>query len=57
MQAFRIQDMEVAVHTNNGVERQNEVLKYEYLAGYKNCSLSEMLSVVIENFLPDSYLK
>ena len=47
----------MAVHTNNGVERQNEALKYEYLVGYRNCSLSEMLSVVIENFLPNSYLK
>ena len=55
--AFRIEDMEVAVHTNNGVERQNEALKYEYLVGYRNFSLSEMLSMVIENFLPNSYLK
>lgn len=57
MQAYRIDDMEIAVNTNNGLERQNEALKYEYLvAGYKNCSLSEMLAVVIDNFLPDSYL-
>ena len=49
--------MEVAVNTNNGVERQNEALKYEYLVGFKNCSLSEMLTLVVENFLPDSYLK
>ena len=54
MQAYRIDDMEIAVNTNNGLERQNEALKYEYLvAGYKNCSLSEMLAVVIDNFLPD----
>jgi len=57
VQAFRIVDMEVAVNTNNGVERQNEALKYEYLIGFKNCSLSEMLTVVVENFLPNSYLK
>ena len=57
VQAFHIVDMEVAVNTNNGVERQNEALKYEYLVGLKNCSLSEMLTVVVENFLPDSYLK
>ena len=39
------------------VHVQNEALKYEYLIGYKNCSLSEMLTVVVENFLPNSYLK
>ena len=39
-------------NTNNGTERLNRELKTEELADYKNCSLSEMLKVVIESFLP-----
>ena len=32
---FKPDDYIVAVQTNNGLERQNESLKYENLAGYK----------------------
>jgi len=38
-QAYRGVNYIVAVHTNNGIERQNETLKFQYLDGYKNCSL------------------
>lgn len=47
----------MAVHTNNGIERQNETLKFQYLDGYKNCSLSEMITVLVEQFFPDSFRK
>jgi len=40
-------DYIVAVHTNNGIERQNETLKFQYLDGYRNCSLSELLTVLV----------
>ncbi|KAI8490411.1 hypothetical protein Bbelb_316790 [Branchiostoma belcheri] len=50
-------EFKVAVHTNNGVERQNETLKHSYLQGYKNCSLSEMLTVVTSEFLSNIYRK
>ena len=43
------------VNTNNGVERQNKLLKYSYLKSHKNNSLSVMLTVLIEDFLPDNY--
>jgi hypothetical protein len=45
----------VGVNTNNGLERQNQVFKYTYLQRHKNNSLSGMLSVLIEEFLPDNY--
>nr|XP_047122448.1 uncharacterized protein LOC124805945 [Hydra vulgaris] len=44
-------------NTNNGTERLNEDLKYDDLANYKYCSLSEKLTVVIENFIPKHYRK
>ncbi|KAJ4931277.1 hypothetical protein JOQ06_025574 [Pogonophryne albipinna] len=54
---FRDEDLKVAIYTNNGVERQNETLKYSHLEGYKNCSLSEMLTVLVTDFLPRTYRK
>lgn len=42
-------------HSNNGLERINEELKYRYLMENKNCSLSEMISVLVNNFLPDRF--
>ena len=43
----------VMVNTNNGVGRQNKDLKREYLKQCKDNSLSEMITVFIEQFLPD----
>ncbi|CAH2329516.1 hedgehog interacting, partial [Pelobates cultripes] len=34
--AYRTGELHVGIHTNNGLERQNEVLKHTYLEGYKN---------------------
>ena len=47
--------MEIVVDTNNGVERQNKDFKYEYLKQFKDNTLSGMLTVLIEQFLPDKY--
>ena len=44
-------------NTNNGTERLNEDLKYDELVGWKNCTLSELLTVFIESFLPKLYEK
>ena len=44
-------------NTNNGTERLNKDLKYDKLVGYKNCTLSELLQVLIENFIPKCYGK
>ena len=47
--------MEIVVDTNNGVERQNKDFKYECLKQFKGNTLSGMLTVLIEQFLPDKY--
>ena len=47
--------MEIVVDTNNGVERQNKDFKYKYLRQFKDNTLSGMLTVLIELFLPDKY--
>ncbi|KAI4808774.1 hypothetical protein KUCAC02_000820 [Chaenocephalus aceratus] len=54
---FRDEGLKVAIDTNNGVERLNETLKYSHLEGCKNCSLSEMLTVLVTDFLPRTYRK
>ena len=41
---------------NNGSELLNEDIKYD-LDGYKNCSLSELLTVIVEPFIPKHYSK
>ena len=45
------------VNTHNGTERLNEDLKYDELVEYKNCTLSDLLSVVIYRFIPKLYEK
>ena len=42
-------------NTNNGTERLNKSLKHGELAERRHCSLSELLSVIIEKFLPTLY--
>ena len=49
--AYRPDDL-ILCSTNNGTERLNEDLKNDELDGYKNCSLSELLSVLIDSFIP-----
>ena len=38
--------------TNNGTERIDGNLKHDELIGFKNCSLSELLEIIISRFLP-----
>lgn len=42
-------------NTNNGTERINEELKYEDLEGCVNSTISELLTIIIEEFLPRRY--
>ena len=53
--AFRQDRLQVAVNTNNGLERQNEDFKYNHLANHRDKSMSGMLSVLITDFLPEKY--
>ena len=43
----------MSVHTNNGVERKNKDFNHQYLAQFKDKSLSGMITVPTEQFLPD----
>ncbi|XP_035685999.1 uncharacterized protein LOC118422494 [Branchiostoma floridae] len=52
---FRDENLKISIYTNNGVERQNETLKYSHLEGRTRISLSEMITVVVTDFLPTSY--
>ena len=49
--------LEVSVHANNGVERKNKDFKHQYLVQFKDKSLSGMITVLIEQFLPDKEKK
>ncbi|KAI4826636.1 hypothetical protein KUCAC02_030074 [Chaenocephalus aceratus] len=54
---YKTESLKVAIDTNNGVERQSKTLKHTFLEGDKNCSLSELLTVVVSDFLPKAYQK
>jgi hypothetical protein len=45
------------VTTNNGVESQNNILKHSFLSRSSDKSLTGMLKVVIEQYLPNAYQK
>ena len=47
----------MVVNTNNGTKRLNENLKYDELMKYKNWTLSDLLNVVIDRFIPKLYEK
>ncbi|OCT81634.1 hypothetical protein XELAEV_18028457mg [Xenopus laevis] len=54
---YRNSSLHVRINTNNGLERQNEILKHNCLDGYKNCTLSEMINVLHCKFFPMLYKK
>ncbi|XP_066917540.1 uncharacterized protein [Clytia hemisphaerica] len=54
--AYRPDDL-YHCNTNNGTERLSEDLKYEELNGYANSSLSELLTIIIDTFIPKIYNK
>ena len=52
VRAFQHGLIEVSVNTNNCVKRKNKDFKHEFLKPYKDNSLSGMVTVLIEQFLP-----
>ena len=50
---YRHQSVDIIINTSNGVERQNKTLKHEYLTLHKDKSLSGVVSVIKNNYLPD----
>ena len=55
--AFKKDRLLSSVSNTNGVERQNKSFKYEYLEGNKGANLSTMLTILVEDFVPDKYTK
>ena len=55
MSAFRSATLDMVVTTNNGVEAQNRTFKYEYLFEHRTKSMTDLLTVIVEDFLPDSW--
>lgn len=55
--AYRNSALTLVVHTNNGVEAQNKVFKYEYLAPFRVKTLSNLMTVLTQDFFVDAYRK
>ena len=55
LKAFRFGLLEIVVNTNNEVERKNREFKYDFLKQYKDNTLSAMVTVLVEQFIPDTY--
>ena len=53
--AFRKERLLVHVSTKNGLERQNGAFKHQYLQTLRKHSLSAMLTILVNEFLPDKY--
>ena len=55
VKAYRNNRLLVNCGTNNGVEHQNNTLKHCHLHRHKTNSLTGMLTVLVEDLLPDKY--
>lgn len=53
--AFRIHEVVQVVNTNNGVEAQNRLLKYNYLPYSIDKSVYGIATMLVESFIPESY--
>ncbi|XP_028988455.1 uncharacterized protein si:dkey-31c13.1 [Betta splendens] len=50
--AFHEESLQHNIVANNGVERLNEAFKYRHLDNYKTSSISEMMTVIVSDFIP-----
>ena len=55
--AFHADRLHFNVLTTNGIERQHQCLKYEYLADTKGGSLTDFVTAVVTKFIPNSQRK
>ncbi len=55
--AYRSKQFHVKVNTNNGLKRQNRTLKHDFLQPYRDSSLTGLTTVIVEQYLPDAWLK
>ena len=53
--AFRIHEADHIVNTNNGVEAQNRLFKYNYLPYSIDKSVYGIATMLVETFIPESY--
>ena len=54
---YRDNRYHAAVDTDNGVEAMNKTLKYNYLPKGKNITLSHLVTILVEEFLPEMLQK
>ncbi|XP_071820563.1 uncharacterized protein [Apostichopus japonicus] len=52
---YRQDRFNMKINTNNGIERQNRTLKYEFLSRFTDRTLTGMLTTVIKKFLPEMH--
>ena len=52
---FRDSSYHAAVETNNGTEALNRVLKYSYLPRKASLTLTGIVRIIVDQFLPDMY--
>ena len=57
VKCFRNPLVDRCVSTNNGVEALNKILKHNYLKFYCDRSASGLISMLLNNFLPERYKK
>ena len=55
VKAFRFGLLKIVVNTNNGVERKNREFKHDFRIQYKDNTLGGMVTVLVEQFIPDTY--
>eukprot|EP00794_Sanderia_malayensis_P004285 gene4285-4854_t len=55
--AFRANSFQVLIKTNNGIERQNKLLKHNYLRKKRRSTITQLCTILVEEFFPDSYKK
>lgn len=53
--AFRVQEADNIVNTNNGVEAQNRVFKYQYLPFCIDKSVYGIAMMIVDTFILESY--
>ena len=56
-QAYRDQTYYAAINTTNGVESQNKLLKYSYLPQRTRITLSQLATLLYEEFVPETHHK
>ena len=52
--AYRDNEFHAAVDTNNGTEAQNKVLKHKYMPKERASTLSALVPLLVERFLPEA---